>query len=165
MIKLPYFAAALLAVTPVAAQDYEARADVVVAPMAEAHGEPETIAIDIRDGGRKIWSGSLRIGPKYGSASFSQSTSEFAPGCPGKAGDSDRSYSTQNRINLNIHRNNWQQEPDSFNVNINSVTPLAACQGNGTNTIGFQRIVDLPVGQTVVVAGEGGLSVRLTRRP
>lgn len=152
---------------PGAAQDRLARTDAVLAAqeVANYEGTVETIAIEIRQGSETIWTGTLRVGPQYGNANFSQSISEFAAPCPHEPLSRTSSNSNYDRINFSISRNNWMQEPDSFNINVNRMTPLPACEGEGTNTIGFSRVIDLPKSRPVTVSGEGGLTVRLTRSP
>ena len=140
-----------------------AREAVSSALLANEAGAPETITIEILAAQDPLWSGRLRIGGKYGNASFSQSISEFAAPCPGEPFDPNASQTTNYQLRLNIGRRNWQQTPNSFNVNVNWVRPLTPCQGEGTNTIGFTRVVDMPRGKTVRIQGTGGLVVRLTR--
>jgi|GEM_PF-2852981 len=130
---------------------------------ADGPAEVETISIEILSGEGSLWTGNLRIGGKYGNASFSQSTSEYAAPCPGKPFAENASKTVNYQIRLNLSRRNWQQTPNSFNVNVNWVRPLSPCEGEGTNTLGFTRVVDIPRGKTVRLQGTGGLVVRLTR--
>jgi hypothetical protein len=128
-------------------------------------GQPsETVAVSVLDGRGIVWSGTLRIGGNYGSASFSQSKSEAADPCPGDARPESSSRSSSENMNFSISRYNWQQEPDRFNISLNWGVPVAACEGEGNDSFGFNRVVTLPPGQTVTVAGSGTMQVKLTRR-
>jgi hypothetical protein len=123
----------------------------------------ETIAIAVYDGRELIWSGSLRIGGPYGSASFSQSRSEYAEPCPGQTLTPGQYNTTSENMNLGISRYNSPQQPDRFTVNLNWSRPVAPCKGEGNDSFGFSRTVTLTRGQTATVEGVGGMSARLTR--
>ncbi|MDG2004383.1 MAG: hypothetical protein P8J20_13735 [Novosphingobium sp.] len=133
-----------------------------LAPRAQTD---ETIGIVIQGDGEILWSGTLRIGGQGGNASFSLSKNEFAMSCPGEPGSNSGQTRSSFRMNFNIGRRNWQQERDKFNVNVNWTRPLPTCEGEGSDTLGFKRVVDIVPGRTTIVEGGGGLVVRLTRQP
>lgn len=124
---------------------------------------PATIAIEILEGSEKLWSGSLRVGGMGGS-SFSESKSEFEDPCPGQPETDDRYYASNHQLSFNINRQMSPEEPDQFWVNVSRGRPVPRCEGNGTNTVGFNRLVTLAPGQTVQLGGEMGLLVKLTRQ-
>jgi hypothetical protein len=135
------------------------------ANQAPAARPSETISILVLDGRNIVWSGTLRIGGTYGNASFSQSKSESAEPCPGEARSDGNYRSTNESMNFSIGRYNWQQEPDRFNISLNWTVPMNGCQGEGNDNFGFNRVVTLPPGQTVTVAGSGSMTMKLTRQP
>ena len=144
--------------------DRDQIASAVMPSPTLADGLPiETMAVEIRVGDSKLWSGTLRIGPKYGNASFSQSRNEAAESCPSDKSSPGKTTFSNQSLNFNISRRSWQQEPDKFNVNVNWTQPIPACEGEGTDTLGLYRVVDIPRGSTVSVTGGGGVTVKLTR--
>ncbi|MBV1917504.1 MAG: hypothetical protein KUG65_05515 [Sphingomonadaceae bacterium] len=160
-VKPAIAALAAAAMLPFAVGAAQARTVADVATPVAAT-EPTTIDIELSSGGERLWSGSLRLAAPHGSASYSQSKNEFAGICPGK-GD-QRNVSSNENLRLNINRRYSNQQVDQFSVTVNWTRPVAACNGGGTNTIGFQRPVELPLGGSATVSGAGGLLVRLTRR-
>lgn len=168
-LGVKYIAAGLIvAAFAVAAQAEQAgdRAETTARRAVLTHfGQPsESISVSILDGRGMVWSGSLRIGGQYGSASFSQSKSEAADPCPGEVWSDANARSSSENLNFSISRYNWQQEPDRFNISLNWSVPVPACQGEGNDSFGFNRVVILPAGQTVTVSGNGSMQVKLTRR-
>lgn len=129
-----------------------------------AHGTAgvETVAIQIDSETGPLWSGSLTMGPQYGNAHFSQSTNEFASPCPGER-SLGAPVNSNNSLNFNISRANWAQEPDKFNITFNWTRSLPACEGQGTDTFGFNRIVEIEHGGSVTIEGAGGATVTVTR--
>jgi hypothetical protein len=142
------------------------RAERVAKPAIQAPAvrPSERISVTVLDGRDIVWSGTLRIGGNYGNASFSQSKSEAAEPCAGEARSDGNQRSSNESLSFNISRYNWQQEPDRFNISLNWTVPVAACQDEGNDSFGFNRVVTMPPGQTVTVAGSGRLTLRLTRQ-
>jgi len=141
----------------------EARTIAMPSQYPAASFAPEDVGVAISAGPEEIWAGTLRIGGPSGNANFNFSKNEFALPCPGDPEAGSRNQMSRLRVNFSMSRRNWQQQPDSFNVNVNWTKPLPACQGEGSDTLGFNRVVDLPRGETVSVEGSGGLVLRLTR--
>jgi hypothetical protein len=133
----------------------------IQAPPARAS---ETISVSVLDGRNIVWSGTLRISGAYGNANFSQSKSEAAAPCPSEARADANQRSSNESLSFSLSRYNWQQEPDRFNISLNWTVPVAACQDEGSDTFGFNRVVTIPPGQTVSIMGSGNMSVRLTRQ-
>lgn len=123
----------------------------------------ESIGIAVYQGRDPIWTGSLRLGGPYGNASFSQSRNEYGEMCPAEPGTPGRQVNSSESLNFTISRYNSQQEPDRFNISLNWSRPVPRCQGEGNDTYGFNRVVNVQRGQSVTIEGNGGVSVRLTR--
>lgn len=132
------------------------------AALLNAQGS-EPIAIVISDGGATVWTGTLKMGRTYGSASFSQSRNEAEDPCPGEAKNNSTNPTSSSSLNFSISRYNWQQEPDAFSISLNWSRPIPVCQGQGNNSYGINRNITLAQGQTVTIEGTGGVSIRLTR--
>lgn len=145
---------------PVAA---EAVAKPAMNPSPPAAPPAESIGVAVYDGRDLVWSGSLRVGGPYGSASFSQSKSEYGLSCAAATTTSDRQSASSESLSFGISRYNWQQEPDRFTINLNWTRPVEPCQGEGNDSFGFNRVVTLPRGQSATIEGTGTMSVRLTR--
>lgn len=124
----------------------------------------EVVGVEIRAGSYVLWSGTLRMGPQYGNASFSQSKSEFAEPCPGEPTSNGSRSMSNHQVSFNISRRNWQQEPDKFNVNVNWTQPLSACEGEGSNSLGFQRVIEVKRGGSATIEGAGSLRVTISRQ-
>lgn len=156
--------AALVSSTAASATDrVEAMLKPAPAQLAEGGWEAETVGVVVHSGMDELWSGTLRLGPQYGNANFSMSKNEYAKPCPGETSGKSRNSSSSTRLSVSLNRYNWQQERDKFSVNVNWSQPIPACQGSGNNSLGFNRVVEVPQGGSVTVEGIGGLKVRLTR--
>lgn len=123
----------------------------------------ETVSIDIRTGDGPLWSGTLTLGPQYGNAYFSQSKNEFALPCKGKPMNHSGGANSNSSLSFNISRANWQQEPDQFNVTLNWTKALEQCEGQGNDTYGFTRMIEIARGSSVVIEGANGAVVTIAR--
>ncbi|HSG35624.1 MAG TPA: hypothetical protein VLA37_13910 [Sphingomonadaceae bacterium] len=164
-LKTATLATMAIGMTNAAAAQDRAETSVALAPLtaADGTGGVETVSVEIRAGADVLWSGTLRLGPQYGSASFSQSKNEFIGPCDGEPLMANRSYSSNHQINFNISRRNWQQEPDAYSINVTWTQPLAACEGEGSDTLGFNRQFTIPRGGSISVKGAGDLVVTVGR--
>ena len=153
---------ALAAALPMAASA-TASDRVSTMPNAEAGGNVETLAVEITGESGMVWQGTLTIGPRYGSASYSQSKSEAVAPCEGEAFDPNRRTNVNSSFNLNLSRTNWQQDQNSFNVNFNQTLALPACEGQGTDSSGFNRMVEILPGSTQTIRGNNGVTVMISR--
>jgi hypothetical protein len=136
---------------------------VATVPSVPGIGNIETLSVEITGQRGVIWNGTLTIGPRYGSASFSQSKSEAIAPCEGKAVDENRNTNVSSSFNLNLSRSNWQQAPNSFNVNFNQNLALPACEGQGTDSSGFNRMVEIAPGSSKTIRGKNGVEVTVSR--
>lgn len=126
--------------------------------------QSETLHVDIRTPDGPLWSGTLTLGPQYGNAYFSQSKNEFALPCDNELTDMTGMSNTNSSLSFNISRNNWQQEPNKFNITFNWTKALRACEGQGNDTFGFNRVVDLAPGHSVTIEGANGARVVVSRK-
>ena len=154
------FAALCSAALPASASEARTVADVAL--VAGAPVEASTVDIELSARAEPVWSGSLRIASPHGSASYSQSKSEFGGNCPGQPAMGNTRVNENLRLYLN--RRNSKQQPNLFSVNVTWTRAVDPCEGGGNNTIGFERPVELPPGGAATIDGPGDLSVRLTRR-
>jgi len=152
-------AASLPIATVVSASDR-----VQVAPAPGIAGNVETIAVEIRAEDGVILSGTLTLGPRYDSASFSQSKSETIAPCDGAPIDPNRSTNVNSSLNLSLSRTSWQQTPDRFTINFNRSVALPACEGQGSNNSGFNRMVDIVPGGSSTIQDNSGAAVTISRR-
>ena len=152
------FAAALPLAASTSASDR-----VTTVPSMEAGGQVETLTVEVNGQGGAVWRGTLTIGPRYGSASFSQSKSEAVAPCEGEAYDPNTRSNVNSSFNLNVSRSNWQQSPSSFNVNFNQNLALPACEGQGTDNSGFNRMVEIAPGTSKTIRGKNGVAVTISR--
>ena len=135
----------------------------VLAPSAETGGNAETLAIEITADEGLVWSGTLTVGPRYGNASFSQSKNESAPPCEGAPVDPNRNTTMSSSFNFNLSRTNWQQSPDSFSVNFNRNVAIPVCEGQGSDSSGFNRMVEIRPGSSATLRGKSGVIVTISR--
>ncbi len=136
---------------------------VAAAPAMPGQAGSEPVSIVIVQGGETLWSGALKVGGSYGSASYSQSRNEADEPCAGAARQSNPNPMTSSSLNFSISRYNWQQEPDAFSISLNWSRPIPVCQGQGNDSYGINRNVTLAQGRSVTIEGTGGVSIRLTR--
>lgn len=135
----------------------------VFAPGAETGGSAETLTIEVTAEEGPVWSGTLTVGPRYGNASFSQSKNESAPPCEGAPVDPNRNTTMSSSFNLSLSRTNWQQTPDSFAVNFNRNMAIPVCEGQGSDSSGFNRVVEILPGSSATIRGNSGVIVTISR--
>ncbi|WP_019834178.1 hypothetical protein [Sphingomonas sp. PR090111-T3T-6A] len=125
----------------------------------------ETIAVQLRHGGRVLWSGDLSRASD-GTASFSQQVRESraCPDADPRTGTMGTRFTT---FSVSINPD-YPNGADSARVSIERTAPYGDdkdCGGRGaSSTVRLESRVDLPQGKPVTLEGEGGLSVTLTRR-
>jgi hypothetical protein len=130
--------------------------------------EPQTTqiyAVRLSENGRTLWSGELTRASR-GTAGFSQSLSESractpVPGQRGTNADSGRSS-----ISVSLMAD--YASADGIRLSVERTVPAGrndpSCMGSGTDSIRFDRRLDLQPGKTETISGEGGLSLTITRR-
>ena len=137
--------------------------DRMVAEEGPASTNIETLSIEVMSQDGPLWSGTLTIGPEYGSANFSQSKNEYARPCPGSEPVSSRRSNSNSSFNMGISRSNWQQTPNSFNISFNRTRALKGCEGQGSDTSGLNRTVDIARGGSVTIETVTGEVITVTR--
>ncbi|WFL76737.1 hypothetical protein P7228_12110 [Altererythrobacter arenosus] len=156
-------AALALVAGPALAQDQDVIETRAVLAPSQTGGEVETVSVEIRASADILWSGTLTLGPQYGNAYYSQSKNEFTEPCASKPGSTADATNSSTSLNLNISRANWSQEPDKFNISFSWTRALDACEGQGNDTFGFNRVVEIPRGRKVTISGPGDAEVTVTR--
>lgn len=140
-----------------------ASARVSPASEMEFDGEVETLTVQVNAEEGIVWSGTLNVGPRYGSASFSQSKSETVAPCEGKPVDPNRNSNVNSSFNLSLSRTNSQQSPHNFSVSFNRNVALPACEGQGSDSSGFNRVVEILPGTSKTIRGNNGVLVTVSR--
>lgn len=128
-----------------------------VAQPAAAAQQAETIRVRIFGGRDVLLSDRFRVG--RGSANFNQSKSESAEGgCPADGSSSER-YS----LNMSLHRNSYPEGTERYRISLSWTRPLGSQCDDARRTAGIEQQVTLPRLQPVILEGDGGLRVELTR--
>lgn len=144
------------------AKEAVARSTIAVNPP-QADAPQVEVAIEVSGASESLWRGTLRVAGANGYASFSQSKSEYAGPCQSGDQTMGRSTTSNESLNFSLNRNNWQQNPDGFSINVNWTQPLPPCEGEGTTNVGFSRNLALAAGQTIEINGGNGLLVKISR--
>lgn len=118
--------------------------------------------VDVTLNAERLWAGSLRVASRAG-ASMDQNINQSFDPCGNETETASRMRDAQ-RVSVRIDRPNERQEPDLFMINVNTTRPIAACEGGGSLTLGFNRSQTIKAGQSVVLDGDGKLKVRLMRK-
>lgn len=124
---------------------------------------PVTLGVSIQFARKTVWSGNLRVGTGNG-ASYSQSRNEAAAVCPGVDPGRGNYGSNGETLNLRIDRRDSREKGDTFSVMASWARPLPDCQGEGSSSVGLNRVVTLAPGASVELTGDGGLVVQLSRK-
>jgi len=140
----------------------------VVAPPIMRSSTPrttETIAVQLRHGGRLLWSGDLSRASD-GTASFSQQLRE-SRACPDADPRTGRTGTRFTTFSVSINPD-YPLAEGAARVSIERTAPYGDddyCGGrDASGTVRLTSRVELPQGKPVTLEGEGGLSVTLTRR-
>ncbi len=135
------------------------------ARIQRAMQEIVALEVEVSAGGERLWSGVLRVNSQQ-SANYTSSLRQARPPCPGME-DAPRYYGNGEQIQLNvgIERRGWENNVDGFNFQISWVHPRQACDnGGGQATVGFNQGFVLRPGASTQLNGDGGLTIRITRR-
>ena len=124
---------------------------------------PYLVDVTITADGRTLYKGTLRLARAY-SASYNE-TVQQAPAeiCPGA-----RTYEASQRTNLGLGLNSqFLENEERISVNLSWVRPRAvsaSCRYTGSRTVQVNDTVTLKPGETVVIKGDAGLELTLSRR-
>lgn len=165
-------AAAQPAVRPPVAPPPPMVVQTIEPPMAAVRGarlaeRRAVIAFDVEvRGGREVlWSGTLRVSGNM-AGEYTQSKREAWSPCPGDAEGASRYPYRQNELRVSLSRRNGDGEADAFSITTSLIRPLESCgEGQGSRSVAITQVVTLAPGASRELTGDGGLSVRLTRRP
>lgn len=132
-----------------------------IAPPAMLSTQVETLGIRISSPEGVLWQGTLRVGQNQG-ANYQQNLSQAAPeACPPGL-PYDRSE--RRSVNVNIYAQN-NQLGQSYRIDASWGRPVRGtdCSEAGTRTVQVNQTVMVEPGQTVVVEGDAGLKIEITR--
>lgn len=124
-----------------------------------------TFDVEVRGGREILWSGNLRISGNM-SGEYSQSKREAWTACPGDGDGSSRYANRQNELRVSLNRRYGEAETDAFSVSATWVRPFESCdEGLGSRSVAIVQNLTLLPGASRELIGDGGLMLRLTRRP
>ena len=124
---------------------------------------PYLVDVAITADGQTLYKGTLRLARAY-SASYNE-TVQQAPAeiCPGA-----RTYEAIQRTNLGLGLNSqFLENEERISVNLSWVRPRVsgvACRFSGARTVQVSDTVTLKPGESVVIKGDAGLQLTLSRR-
>ena len=128
-----------------------------MAPRANFQPRPPiTVRVRATAGSVVLVADRFRVGPT--NASFSQQRNEAAPTSCGDYRDSSRRTS----INFSVGPA-YSSEKEQYRVSLSWSRPGGEICGAGQRTTSVEQTVALQPGRTIVVEGDGGLKVELTR--
>ena len=141
---------------------------VVVVPRPSPEDEAKLRAvphrIDLRvSAGRDIlWEGPLHVSANEGAHINYSKREAVQPLC---REDQNRYDGTQSGININL-RSQGDRTAHRYHIDVswNRSAEPRSCGTDGTRSVSVNQQILLPVGETVRVEGDGGLSIQLTRR-
>jgi hypothetical protein len=122
----------------------------------------ETVSVQLRHGGRVLWSGDLSRASD-GTATMSQQVRESQACANGDARFVDSRLTS---FSVTISPDYQQQEAGAVRVSIERTAPFGDdkdCR-SASSTVRLESRTVLPQGKAVTLEGEGGLSVTLIRR-
>lgn len=121
--------------------------------------------VEVRGGREVLWSGNLRVSANM-SGEYSQSKREAWSACPGDDEGSSRYPNRQNELRVSLNRRYGDNDPDAFAISASWVRPVESCDaGQGSRSVAIAQNLKLSPGSSRELTGDGGLVVRVTRRP
>jgi len=148
------------------AESGAAFADIVPAPiiLTEKPGNkdlsPQSFAIEVTYKQQKVWAGTLRVSADRG-ANFSQQTAQSPEPC--SDGQSTNPFNTVSEsLRVQLHRLS-SGERNITRLSVQLERPKPVCGAMGSDTISVNRSISLEQGKSVIIDGEGGVTVRVTR--
>jgi hypothetical protein len=137
---------------------------VIIAPSQQQRVGTTEFEVLVSASAEQLWVGSLRVADS-GVSTFEQSLNQAYEPCSGRTEEEGRRAANNRRLSVRLGRTNWREDSDQFSVNTNWQRPYSACEGGGTSTVQFERIVKIAPGETVTLKGDAGLMIRLRRLP
>lgn len=111
-----------------------------------------------------LWQGTLRMAGRGGSVSYNMSKSEQLDDCGGDSVQERRDITARENLQFSINRYGWQNDPGRFTASLSYAYPTGQCETLGSSTVGISRQFDIEAGESIVLEGEGGLTVRISRK-
>jgi hypothetical protein len=160
------YVVALLQAAPIAAPpsappapivtDFAARAS----SGARAPRENYTVEVEARSSTALIWSGQLRVTTHTGATVRNETIEASHPACAAAYPGATKRFRAELRPAGNAGF------PNRLTVSIGWTRPIEAeCPlPDGSRTIEVSQTIELEPGRSMTIAGDGGLTVRLTRR-
>lgn len=127
-------------------------------------GTPVTLDLVVMKGQERLLTDSLTVGNRSG-GTISRSKSQYGGPCPGDD-DSSRSMRALNEsLRLNIYSARYRpSDPETFRISLALQIPRGDCGSTGSNSLGIERTLALAAGQSQVLEGPDGLTLRISRR-
>lgn len=123
--------------------------------------KPVLVTVEVAGEADILYKGDLRIGDT--AASYNSSVNEAFEACPADGTGVPRFSNATSSVRVSVSRRERDAKAgERFNVSVNWVRPGPPCEG-GVSTVGFDRTVSLDPGKTATLAGDAGLTVRVTR--
>ena len=127
-------------------------------------GAPVVLDVTAMKGRERLLADSLTVGGRSG-ASLNRSKSQYGGPCPGDDESSRSTRSLNESLRLNIYPSrNRDSDPESFRVSLSVQSPWGDCASQGSNSLGIERNLALNPGQSQVLEGPDGLTLRISRR-
>lgn len=121
--------------------------------------------VEVRGGRDMLWSGNLRISANM-SGEYSQSKREAWSACPGDEEGGARYPNRQNELRVSLNRRYGDNDANTFAISVTWVRPVESCDGGqGSRSVAIAQNIKLPPGTSQELIGDGGLVVRVIRRP
>ncbi len=132
------------------------------ARIQRAMQEIVTLDVEVTGGTERLWFGTMRIN-NQNSGDYTSSLRHAGPCADGD--EVGRSYNgQQNQLTVNLRRA-YNRDIDGFTIRVGWTHPRQECgTGGGQATVGFEQGFSLRPGASIQLAGDGGLSVKITRR-
>jgi len=121
---------------------------------------PVPVQVEAQGGKEALWSGVLRLGAPWSTASFNSSQNDLLEPCPGSSAPAMQA-NRQFRVTLNARGG---ENLSRISVSVNWVREISACAGGGTATVGLNQTITLAPGESATIKGDAGLVIKL-RRP
>ncbi|HEY5722833.1 MAG TPA: hypothetical protein VIT45_10980 [Allosphingosinicella sp.] len=124
---------------------------------------PHRIELRVTAEGQILWEGPLMVSDRQ-QAHINYSKREAAPALCRE--DQNRGEGRQNNITIGLGSNYGDRTRPSYRLDVGWVRSVEerVCGGGGTRSVSVNQTVLLPVGRSVTVEGDGGLSIEMIRR-
>lgn len=127
--------------------------------------QPAVIDIEVAGSGARLWSGNLRVSRET-NAEYSESSRQAFEPCSGEADRESRYGGGHSRLQVNLLAISATEDGAiRYRAVVTWTRSERQCgQVAAQKTVSFEQVATLSPGGSQVLTGDGGLSVRLTRR-